>query len=451
MKEKRSSFTGSIGFIMAAAGSAIGLGNLWRFPYLAAQHGGGIFILVYLALALTFGFTMLVTEIAIGRKTKLSSIMAYKKLDKRFAFLGYLAFLVPLIILPYYSVIGGWVLKYVAVFFTGQGKEAANDSFFSGYVGSTASPLIYFLIFFVATMLVIICGVEKGIERASRFLMPVLFVITIGVCIYVITIPGSGEGIKYYLLPDFSKFSIKTVCAAMGQLFFSMSIAMGIMVSYGSYVKDEVNLAKAVNHIEIYDTLIALLAGFMIIPAVYVFSGEEGLKASGVGLMFMTLPKVFASMPMGNIIGTCFFVLALVAALTSSISIMEATVSMAMDRFKISRRKAAVIIFLISIVLGVPSSLGNGAWSDIKLLGMDFLTFFDFIANSILMPVVAFGTCVLIGWAVGTKVIEDEVTKNGEKFPRLAVFRVMIKYIAPVCMVVILLFYTLSQFGIISV
>lgn len=451
MKEKRSSFTSSIGFVMAAAGSAIGLGNLWRFPYLAAQHGGGIFILVYVVLALTFGFTMLMTEIAIGRKTKLSSIVAYKTLDKRFGFLGYLAFLVPLIILPYYSVIGGWVLKYIVVFFTGKGGTAADDGFFSAYVGSTVSPLIYFLIFFLITMLVIICGVEKGIERASRFLMPVLFVITIGVCIYVMTIPGSAEGIKYYLLPDVSKFSLKTVCAAMGQLFFSMSIAMGIMVSYGSYVKDNVNLSKAVNHIEIYDTLIALLAGFMIIPAVYVFSGEEGLKSSGVGLMFMTLPKVFDSMPMGNIVGACFFVLVLVAALTSSISIMEATVSMAMDRFKLSRNKAAILIFVISIVLGIPSSLGNGAWSHIKLIGMDFLTFFDFAANSILMPIVAFGTCILVGWCVGTKVIEDEITKNGEKFSRLAIFRVMLKYIAPVCMVVILLFYTLSQFGVISV
>jgi len=450
MKEKRSSFTGSIGFVMAAAGSAVGLGNLWRFPYLAAQYGGGIFILVYLILALTFGFTLLITEISIGRKTKLSSILAYKKLDRRFGFLGYLAGLVPLIILPYYCVIGGWVLKYAVVFLTGQGAKAAQDGYFGNYIGGTAVPLIYFAIFLTATMLVIICGVQGGIERVSKFLMPILLIITVGVCIYIVTIPGSGAGIQYYLLPDLSKFSIKTICAAMGQLFFSMSLAMGIMVSYGSYVKDDVNLGQAVNQIEIFDTLVAFLAGFMIVPAVYLFSGEEGLATGGAGLMFMTLPKVFHSMPMGGLIGICFFILVLVAALTSSISVMEATVSMAMDRFHISRKKAALAIFVFSILLGIPSSLGNGIWSHILLLGMDFLTFFDFVTNSLIMPIVALGTSILIGWFTGTKMIEDEVTKNGEKFSRIGVFRIMTKYIAPIFMVIILVFYTLAQFGIIA-
>lgn len=450
MKEKRSSFSGSIGFVMAAAGSAVGLGNLWRFPYLAAQYGGGIFILVYLILAVTFGFALLTTEIAIGRKTRLSSILSYRKLDKRFGFLGYLAGAVPLIILPYYCVIGGWVLKYTIIFLSGQGKTAAGDGYFTEYIGGKSAPLIFFIIFLTVTMLVIIGGVQKGIERVSKLLMPILLVITIGVSIFIITIPGSGEGIKYYLLPDFSKFSLKTICAAMGQLFFSMSIAMGIMVSYGSYVKKEVNLGKAVNQIEIFDTLVALLAGFMIVPAVYIFSGEEGLSTSGAGLMFMTLPKVFGAMPMGNVVGACFFILVLVAALTSSISVMEATVSMAIDRWKLTRKKACGIIFVFSILLGIPSSLGNGVWSHIKLLGMDFLTFFDFISNSIMMPLVALGTCILIGWFTGTGVIEEEVTRNGEKFSRLSMYRVMIKYIAPVFMLTILVFYTLAQFGIIT-
>ena len=450
MKEKRSSFTGSIGFVMAAAGSAVGLGNLWRFPYLAAQYGGGIFILVYLILALTFGFALLITEIAIGRKTKGSSVVAYRKLDKRFGFLGYLAGIVPLIILPYYCVIGGWVLKYATIFISGKGSTAADKDFFTGFIGNTTAPLIFFGIFLFATMIVIIGGVQKGIERVSKFLMPVLIVITVGICIYVCTIPDAFAGIKYYLLPDFSKFSVKTLCAAMGQLFFSMSLAMGIMISYGSYVKDDVNVGTAVNQIEVFDTVVAFMAGFMIVPAVYVFSGEAGLATSGPGLMFQTLPKVFDSMPMGNVIGTCFFVLVLFAALTSSISVMEATVSMVMDRFKLSRKKAALIIFAISIVLGIPSSLGNGAWSHIKLLGMDFLTFFDFITNSIIMPLVALGTCILVGWVIKTKTIEEEVTKNGEKFSRLGIYRVMIKYIAPVFMVIILVFYTLAQFGVIK-
>ncbi len=450
MNEKRGSFTGGIGFILAAAGSAVGLGNLWRFPYLAAQYGGGIFIFVYLLLALTFGFSLLILEIAIGRKTKNSSITAYKLLDKRFGFLGYLAAIIPIIILPYYSVIGGWVIKYMLVYMTGQGAAAADAAYFGGFISQTASPFIMFFIYLTLTMVVVIFGVEKGIERVSKFMMPVLILITIGIAIYVATIPGAIDGIKYYLLPDFSKFSFKTLCAAMGQLFYSMSIAMGIMVSYGSYVKDDINLNKSVNYIEIFDTLVALLSGMMIIPAVYVFSGEAGLASSGAGLMFQTLPKVFDSMPMGSIIGLCFFILVFFAALTSSISLMEAIVSMFMDHFKMSRTKATLLVYVISILLGCLSCFGYGIWSHITVLGMDFLTFFDYVSNSVLMPIVAIGTCVLAGWFVGTKVFKDEITKNGEKFSRAGIFDVMIKYIAPVFLFVILVFYTMAQFGFIN-
>lgn len=447
---KRGSFSGSLGFVLAAAGSAVGLGNIWRFPYLAAQYGGGIFLLVYLILVLTFGFSMLMLEIAIGRNTKVSCIHAYKKFDKRFGFLGYLAAVVPIIILPYYSVIGGWVIKYMITFISGQGRAAAEDSYFGGFVSQTTSPIIFFAIFLFFTTLIVLGGVEKGIEKVSTILMPILVLILIGVCIFITTLPGSSEGIKYYLLPDFSKFSIKTVCAAMGQLFYSLSVAMGIMVSYGSYVKDHVDLNKSVNQIEIFDTSIAMLSGFMIVPAVYIFSGEEGLKSAGAGLMFNTLPKVFDVMPFGQFVGASFFVLVLLAALTSSISIMEAITSIFMDKLKMKRVPAVLLVFVISLLLGIPSSLGHGIWSDITILGMDFLTFFDYISNSVLMPIVALVTCILFGWVVGTKVIEDEVTKNGETFGRLKVFRVMVKYVAPICLVIILVFYTLAQFGVIS-
>ena len=450
MKEKRSSFTGGLGFILAAAGSAVGLGNLWRFPYLAAQYGGGIFLLVYLILVVTFGFSLLILEIAIGRKTKKSSILAYKDLHQKFGFLGYLAAIVPVIILPYYCVIGGWVMKYVGVFALGDNIEAANDTYFGNFIGGTWWPLVLFIAFLGITSIVVGFGVEKGVEGVSKVLMPVLLVLTIGISIYVATLPGVGEGIKYYLLPDFSKFSIKTLCAAMGQLFYSMSIAMGIMVSYGSYVKKEIDLNKAVNNIEIFDTSVAFLSGFMIVPAVYVFSGEAGLKTGGAGLMFETLPKVFEQMPLGRIIGLVFFVLVLLAALTSSISIMEAIASIVMDKFKISRVKAVLIIFAISVILGIPSALGYGVLGGIKPLGMDFLTFFDYVSNSVIMPIVAMGTCILIGWFVGTKVIEDEITANGESFKRRKIFRVMVKYVAPVFLLAILIFYSLAQFGIIS-
>lgn len=450
MKEKRSHFTGSIGFVLAAAGSAVGLGNLWRFPYLAAQHGGGIFIFIYIIMALTFGFALLMTEIAIGRKTKQSAITAYGKLNKKFAPLGYLGLLIPAMILPYYCVIGGWVMKYTILFVSGKGVRAAGEDYFTGYISQEWTPLLFFLLFLFLTLLVILGGVQKGIERMSKILMPVLFVITIIICCYVVTLDGAVEGVKYYLLPDIKKCSLVTICAALGQLFFSMSIAMGIMVSYGSYVKREINLTKAVNQIEIFDTLIALMAGLMIIPAVYVFSGEEGLKSGGPGLMFMTLPRVFEQMPAGQIIGALFFVLVLLAAVTSSISILEASVSMFMDKWHFSRKRAAVILVVFSILLGVPSSLGNGAWSHITVLGMDFLTFFDFFTNSILMPLLALGTCILIGWVTKTGVIEEEITRNGETFFRRGLYRLMIKYLCPVLLVVILVCYTLAQFGVIN-
>lgn len=449
MKEERSSFSGKLGFILAAAGSAVGLGNLWRFPYLAAQHGGGIFILVYLILVVTFGFSMLIMELAIGRKTKQSSITAYKKLNKKFWFLGYLAAIVPIIILPYYCVIGGWVTKYMVVFLTGGGLEAAGAGYFGGFTAKIGEPLVFFVIYIVATMAVVLGGVQKGVERASKILMPVLLFLSIGISIYVATIDGAGAGIKYYLLPDFSNFSMSTVCAAMGQLFFSLSIAMGIMVSYGSYVKDEINLSGCVNQIEIFDTSVALLSGFMIVPAVFVFAPDK-LNTGGPGLMFETLPLVFKEMPFGQVIGAVFFVLVFFAALTSSISIMEAIVSMVMDKFKTKRWIAVVGVTAFSILLGVPSAWGFGLWGNVKILGMDFLTFFDFLANSVLMPIVALATCILVGWVVKTKTIEDEITKNGEKFARAGIFRVMVRYIAPVFLIMILVFYTLAQFGLVK-
>lgn len=450
MEKKRGSFTGGLGFVLAAAGSAVGLGNLWRFPPLAARYGGGIFILVYIVLALTFGFALMTTEIAIGRKTGSSPVMAYQKLCRKFKFLGYLAAAIPVIILPYYCVIGGWVLKYMMVYLQGMTAEAAGDGFFAAFTGSTVSPLIYFAVYLAATWLIVMGGVEKGIEKISRIMMPLLVLLSIGICIYILTLPGALEGARYYLLPDFSKFSLKTICAAMGQMFFSMSLAMGIMVTYGSYTKKEVCLTKSVNQIELFDTVVALLAGLMVVPAVYIFSGEEGTSSSGPGLMFVTLPKVFGDMTGGRVIGFLFFVLVLFAALTSSVSVMEAIVSVLMERFGISRKAACAGTLIFALAVGIPVSLGNGIWSGIQILGMDLLTFFDYLSNSVLMPLVALFTCILAGWVIGTKTITDEVTRNGEKFGRKRIYEIMIKYIAPVFLVIILISYTLAQFGVIT-
>ena len=455
MENKRSSFTGKIGFILAAAGSAIGLGNLWRFPYLAAQYGGGIFLLVYIILAVSFGFALMIAEICIGRKTGLSAIGAFKALDKRFAFVGYLCALVPIIILPYYSVIGGWVTKYFATFITGGGDDAAADGFFGGFVGSAGEPLIWFAIFIGITALVVMLGVEKGIEKVSKVMMPVLVALTIGIAIYALTLPDAIDGLVYYVKPDFSKFSGTTVLAAMGQLFYSMSLAMGIMITYGSYMKKDVHVEKSTRQIEIFDTGIAFFAGLMIIPAIFSFYGgdaamlEENLT-KGPGLMFVMLPKVFESMPAGGVIGTLFFVLVLFAALTSSISLMETVVSIFMDKLKLSRKMACLAVLGVSLLLGVPSSLGNGVWSEVKIIGMDFLSFFDFLTNNVIMPVVAFLTCILVGYIIKPKAVIEEVELNG-KFTAKKLFSVVIKYVAPVCIVAILVFSVCEGLGIIKV
>jgi len=451
MTEKRSSFTGKIGFVLAAAGSAVGLGNIWRFPYLAAKYGGGIFLLVYLILAVTFGFALMCAEIAIGRKTGQSAIGAFRSLDKRFSFIGILASIVPVIILPYYSVIGGWVTKYTFVFMTGGMKAAAADDYFTGFITKPFEPIGWFLIFLGITALVVLFGVEKGIEKVSKLLMPVLVILTLFVAIYSMLMPGAMAGVKYYLMPDFSKFSATTVLAAMGQLFYSMSLAMGIMITYGSYMKKDVNLESSVRQIEIFDTGIAFLAGLMIIPAVFAFSGgDEAALGKGPSLMFITLPKVFESMTGGAIIGTLFFVLVLFAALTSSISLMETVVSIVKDRLGWSRKVTCIVVFVGCIVLGLPSSLGFGMLDFITFMGMTMLDIFDFLSNSILMPIVAFLTCIFVGYIIKPKALIDEIALNN-KFKSQKLFVVVIKYIAPICIILILISSVLDVLGIFKI
>lgn len=451
MNNERSGFTGKIGFILAAAGSAVGLGNLWRFPYLAAQYGGGIFLLIYLILAVSFGFALMTAEIALGRKTGLSAIGAYAALDKRFAFVGVLTSLVPMIILPYYSVIGGWVTKYLFDFAIGNGLAAANDSYFTAFISRTGEPVFWFTVFMGLTALVVLFGVENGVEKVSKFMMPVLVVLSVVIAIYSVTRPGAGAGLEYYLKPDFSKFSVKTVLAAMGQLFYSMSLAMGIMITYGSYMKKEVNLESSVRQIEIFDTGIAFFAGLMIIPAVFVFSGgDESALSSGPSLMFITLPKVFESMHGGNFIGALFFLLVLFAALTSSISLMETVVSIFCDRFKWNRKFTCLVVFIGSMAIGLLSSLGYGPLENVKIIGMQFLDFFDFISNSVIMPIVALCTCIFVGYFIKPQTIIDEAESNG-KFGAKGLFVGTIKYIAPVCIVLILISSILGAFGIMKI
>ena len=455
-EKKRSSFTGSIGFVLAAAGSAVGLGNIWRFPYLAAKDNGGLFLLCYLVLVVTFGFALLTTEIAIGRKTKQSPLTAYSKINKKMGGIGSIATLVPVIILPYYCCIGGWVLKYFFTFLTGQGQVAATDGYFTSYISEQWQPIIWFVVYLVITSLTVFCGVNKGIEKMSKILMPILLILIMGISIYSLTLSytdASGvtrtglEGLKIYIIPNFSDITFKdffvTLMDAMGQLFFSISVAMGIMVAYGSYVADDTNLIKSINQIEIFDTVVAFLAGLMIVPSVYVFMGTEGMSA-GPGLMFVSLPKIFNAMgEFGEIIGALFFLMVIFAAITSSVSIMEPIVASFMDRFHLSRKKAVIIVTVYALVLGTLICLGyNLLYFEVKLpngsVGQ-LLDVFDYISNNILMPIVAILTCILIGWVAKPKTIIDEVTKNGEKFRRKNLYIVMIKFLAPVLLFALLL------------
>lgn len=456
-EKSRNSFSGSIGFVLAAAGSAVGLGNIWRFPYLAAKDGGGLFLVIYLVLALTFGFTLLTTEVAIGRKTKQSPLTAYSKLKDKWGFLGVLASLVPVIIMPYYSVIGGWVVKYLIAFLTGEGIQAAEDGYFGNFISAEMEPILTMVVFLFIVAFIIFRGVNKGIESSSKVIMPVLLLLVVGIAIFSLTInytDESGvtrtglEGFGIYVIPSFEGLTVKgffsVLMDAMGQLFFSLSVAMGIMIAYGSYVKDDANLVKSINQIEIFDTVVAFLAGVMIIPAVYVFMGKEGMEASGPSLMFVSLPKVFAAMgKVGNLIGCLFFAMVLFAALTSAVSVMEAVVASLMDKFHISRLKAAALETGVALVGGIVVCLGYNKWYfELKLPNgaiAQILDVMDYISNNCLMPIVAIATCVLVGWILKPQVIIDEAEKSGCKFSRKKLYIVMIKFIAPVLLVILLL------------
>ena len=455
--QKRNSFSGSVGFVLAAAGSAVGLGNIWRFPYLAAKDGGGLFLVIYLVLALTFGFTLLVTEVAIGRKTKQSPLTAYAKLRPKWGFLGVVASLVPVIILPYYCVIGGWVIRYFLAYLTGEGMQAAQDGYFTDFITSQFSPIVMLAIFLAVVSVIIILGVNKGIENFSKVLMPILILLVLGIAVFSLTISHTDadgvtrtglQGMRIYVVPDLSGITLQgfftVLLDAMGQLFFSLSVAMGIMVTYGSYVKDDANLVRSINQIEIFDTLVAFLAGVMIIPAVFTFMGREGMEASGPSLMFVSLPRVFSAMGgIGNVIGCLFFAMVLFAALTSAISVMEAVVSSLMDKLHWSRLKASLVEMAVALAAGIVVCLGYNIWYfELELPNgatAQILDVMDYLSNNLFMPLVAIGTCVLIGWLLKPQAVIDEVEKTGDRFRRRGLYVVMVKFIAPVLLVILFL------------
>lgn len=453
-KNKRSTFSGKIGFVLSAAGASVGLGNIWRFPYLAAKYGGGIFLLIYILLALTFGYTMIVAESALGRMTRKSPVGAFKAFGKKAGWLsfgGWINAIIPVLIVPYYSVIGGWVIKYLIEYVKGNGTKLAADGYFSEFISNGVSTEICFVIFCMFTLSIIYAGVRNGIERVSKFMMPILVVLSVIIAIYSVTRPGAIEGVKYFLVPNLKNFSWMTVVAAMGQMFYSLSIAMGILITFGSYMKKDSSIEDSTRNVEVFDTAIAIMAGLMIIPAVFAFSGgnPDTLQA-GPALMFITIPKVFENMGLGTAIGILFFLLVLFAALTSSIALTESAVSTFEDEIGWSRKKSTVLVGVIMIVLGSLSSLGYGPLAFVKIIGMQFLDFFDFLTNSVMMPIAALMTSLLVARVVGVKKIEEEIIHGENAFRRKKIFAVMIKYLCPIFVLIILISSVANAFGWIS-
>ena len=446
----RGKFSGRIGYVLAVAGSAVGLGNIWRFPYLAAKYGGGMFLLVYLILMVTFGYVMIVSETALGRMTKKSPVGAFHKFGKSLPFHlgGWINAVIPMMIVPYYSVIGGWVLKYLFEYIRGNGSKLAEDGYFSGFISNGGTTEICFVIFCMFTLVLIYAGVQNGIERVSKIMMPILIVLSVIIAIYSVTRPGAIEGVKYFLVPNVKNFSWMTVVAAMGQMFYSLSIAMGILVTFGSYMRKDTSIEDSTRNVEIFDTAIAMMAGLMIIPAVFAFSGgDPDTLQAGPSLMFITIPKVFANMGFGTAVGILFFVLVLFAAVTSSIALTESAVSTFEDELGWGRKKATVLTGVIMIALGTLSCLGYGPLDFVKIIGMQFLDFFDFLTNSVMMPIAALMTSLLVSRVIGVDKIEEEIRHGESTFRRKKIFVVMIKYLCPIFALIILASSVANAFG----
>ncbi len=449
----RSKWSGKWAFILAAAASAVGLGNMWRFPYLAAKYGGGTFLITYLLLVFTFGVSLLLLETALGRKTGQSAIGAFKAFGKKYAFIGILASVVPFIITPYYCIIGGWVTKYTAAYLI-NGPEALADggNFFTGFITSNVESYIWMLIFMAIVFIVVSLGVKGGIEKANLVMMPLLIVMAVGLAIYTLTMPGALDGALYYLVPDFSKFSPELVISALGQMFYSLSLAMGIMITYGSYLSKKDSLTQSVTRIGCFDIGVSFLAGLMIVPAAFVAmgSGEAVAANSGPSLMFIILPTVFADMGTGvaTVLGFLFFLLVLFAALTSAISLTETCTSIIQDGAHWSRKKSLLVTFAVIVAAGIFVNMGYNHLAFIEPLGAgsSLLDFFDFISNSVIMPIVALLTCVFVGWIIKPQTLIDEIELTGP-FKLKGVWTVMIKYVAPVLVIVILVAYVAAQFG----
>ncbi len=444
---KRSSFASNLGFILAAAGSAIGLGNIWKFPGRVGENGGGTFIVVYIAIVIFIGVSIMLAEIAIGRHTHLNSVGAFKKINKKFTFIGIIGVLTAFIIFSYYTVVGGWVMKYILTYATGADFGGDTQAYFLGFITQGVQPIVWQLAFMALTALVIIRGVSSGIERISKVLMPLLFIILIAITVRAVTLPGADAGLEFIFSFDPEYLNFNTVIAALGQAFFSLSLGMSIMITYGSYVSKNDSLPGSVSLITLLDTFIALLAGVAIICAVYA-TNPDLIGAGGGGFAFISLPNIFSEMPAGEIFGLLFFVLLFFAAFTSAMSILEGVVAFVSEEMKLSRTTATLAVCGVASIVGMGYSLSQGSVPTLVLPWFDFAnglrmlpmgTVLEYLTDNLLIPLTALLACVFVGWVWKPESAVKEIrigSRSGFKIAPLWIF--LIKYICPIAVGAIL-------------
>jgi len=434
---QRGAWGSRLAFILAASGSAVGLGNVWKFPYIVGENGGGAFVLIYLICIFVIGTPIMLAEFTLGRKTHRNPVGAFDQLrpNSPWTGIGYMGVLGGFLILSFYGVVGGWTFAYVAKSITGSvlafpsPKEAG--AFFESFIGNTGEVLFYHALFMGTCVGIVIRGVHGGIEKACNILMPALVVILLLLMLRALTLDGAMEGVAFYLTPDFSKINANVVLLALGQAFFSLSLGMGAMITYGSYLSEKENLTSSTIYVVMFDTLIALMVGMVIFPAVFAMGLEP---TEGPGLVFSVLPTVFAGMPLGHGVAVIFFILLAIAAITSGISLLEVVVAYFIDQRGWERKRAVLIVGLTIFALGIPSGLSFGVLADVKLLDMTFFDHIDNIASNYLLPLGGMLTAIFVGWVWGTKNAHQEIEKHEIKFgfPWAQSWDFLIRYITPV-------------------
>jgi len=443
----RGNFGSRLGVILASAGSAVGLGNIWRFPYIAGENGGGAFLIIYIGCILLLGIPVLLTEFTIGRHTHKNSVGAYRSLTKRWTFLGYNSAISSFLILGFYFVVSGWTLEYFVTSVSGSIAEytssAINAERFAAFTTNPMRPVVHTVIFAVLTHIIIAIGVQKGIERSSKILMPILFVMLVVLAVRAVTLPNGLEGLKFLFTPDFSKVTAKTFLDAMGQAFFSLSIGLGCMITYSSYFNNKTNLQNTAYNVVTLDTLVAILAGIVIFPVVFSVGIEP---TSGPSLVFVTLPSIFNTMALGSLWSAIFFLLLVFAALTSTISLHEVLTAYLNEEWGISRKHAARSVTLVTTLLACAASLSLGVWSDFKICGLNLFDSLDFVTANILLPLGGFFTSIFAGWVLDREILRDEISDHGRLRSRLfGLLVVLLRYVCPILLLSIFL-YNLGLF-----